>query len=256
MKYLLSLLIAAGIFVSAHAAEPSSGNPAEADTKTLVWPDGTRYVGSVVDDKRSGKGTIIWQDGTRFVGTFKDDLRNGPGTMILPDGTVYNGYFENDVLVDNQRATAEASRSGNRPAEMAEPTAELSEQDLAAPSAGAVTTLNSSVQEDLEITINGWAKAWSAQDVDQYLANYADEFAVPGKQTRRQWNALRSSRLRAPKSITVTLADLDYEITKPDTARIHFTQTYQSDRYSDVTNKFLQLQRQGKTWLIIKEGNR
>ena len=55
-------------------------------TKTLVWPDGTRYVGGVLDGKRSGKGTIFWQDGTRFVGQFENDMRNGPGTMILPDG--------------------------------------------------------------------------------------------------------------------------------------------------------------------------
>lgn len=72
----------------------------KAPEKTLIWPDGTRYIGGVIDGKRSGKGTIIWKDGTRFVGTFKDDKRNGPGTMILPDGTVYNGYFQNDQLVE------------------------------------------------------------------------------------------------------------------------------------------------------------
>ena len=83
----------------AQAADESTANE-ENNTKTLVWPDGTRYVGGVKDGKRSGKGTIFWQDGTRFVGTFENDMRNGPGTMILPDDTVYNGYFENDTLVD------------------------------------------------------------------------------------------------------------------------------------------------------------
>ncbi|MBV1877081.1 MAG: hypothetical protein KUG79_05525 [Pseudomonadales bacterium] len=72
--------------------------------KTLVWPDGTRYVGGVSQGKRWGKGTIFWTDGTRFIGTFTNDLRNGPGTMILEDGTIYRGYFKNDSLVDEPAA--------------------------------------------------------------------------------------------------------------------------------------------------------
>ena len=75
-------------------------------TKTLVWPDGTRYVGGVMEGKRKGKGTIFWQDGTRFVGQFENDMRNGPGTMILPDGTVYTGFFKNDELIDTESTIA------------------------------------------------------------------------------------------------------------------------------------------------------
>ena len=45
-------------------------------TQTLMWPDGTRYVGEVLDGKRSGRGTIFWPDGTRFVGSFRNDLRD------------------------------------------------------------------------------------------------------------------------------------------------------------------------------------
>lgn len=78
-------------------------------TRTLVWPDGTRYVGGVIDGKRSGKGTIFWQDGTRFVGQFENDMRNGPGTMILPDGTVYTGFFKGDELIDTEETIAAAN---------------------------------------------------------------------------------------------------------------------------------------------------
>ena len=72
----------------------------EPATRTLVWSDGTRYVGGVIDGKRSGKGTIFWQDGTRFVGEFQNDMRNGPGTMIMPDGKVYSGMFKDNELID------------------------------------------------------------------------------------------------------------------------------------------------------------
>ena len=72
---------------------------AEAKIKTLIWPDGTRYVGGFENGKRTGRGTIFWQEGSRFIGYFENDMRNGPGTMILPDGTVYRGYFKDDKLV-------------------------------------------------------------------------------------------------------------------------------------------------------------
>ena len=98
MKYLLliSALLSVPVLVSAN--EPGKDIPV---TRTLVWPDGTRYVGGVLHGKRSGKGTIFWQDGTRFIGLFENDLRNGPGTLILPDGTVYTGFFDNDELLDS-----------------------------------------------------------------------------------------------------------------------------------------------------------
>ncbi len=47
-------------------------------TKVMAWPDGTRYVGGVLNGERAGKGTIFWQDGTRFIGQFENDMRNGP----------------------------------------------------------------------------------------------------------------------------------------------------------------------------------
>jgi len=108
------------------AATSSAEEPV---TKTLVWPDGTRYVGGVVDGKRSGKGTIFWQDWTRFVGQFENDMRNGPGTMILPDGTVYTGFFKNDELVDTESTIA--ARTADETVELQdEAVAELGESSM------------------------------------------------------------------------------------------------------------------------------
>tara|TARA_B100000029_G_C17489765_1_gene928656 strand:+ start:422 stop:1363 length:942 start_codon:yes stop_codon:yes gene_type:complete len=102
----LSLIFTCGLFAADQ--EPA--------TKTLVWSDGTRYVGEVIDGKRSGKGTIFWQDGTRFVGEFQNDMRNGPGTMIMPDGEVYSGIFKDGELIDTTVKidvhTAEAPKTG------------------------------------------------------------------------------------------------------------------------------------------------
>ena len=52
-KIILSCLILISIQSGAEQAE-SRQEPA---TKTLLWPDGTRYVGEVIDGKRAGRGS-------------------------------------------------------------------------------------------------------------------------------------------------------------------------------------------------------
>jgi hypothetical protein len=255
--------------------------PATAEeTKTLVWPDGTRYVGGVEDGKRSGKGTIFWQDGTRFVGTFVDDLRNGPGTMILPDGTVYNGYFENDKLVQQSAASSEptapvaaisaddvdssslaknvtdeaSSNTAQTTAPAAEPTTtveETTDTPIAEPEP--LPTLTVELRQAVQAAVDQWAAAWSAQDVETYLASYAESFQVPGRQSRRQWEGLRRSRLTRPSRIDVKLIYDTFEVIAADRVQVDFNQIYDSNLYSDRTNKRLVMVRENSTWKIASE---
>ncbi|MFT4713257.1 MAG: hypothetical protein ACJAVI_004803 [Candidatus Azotimanducaceae bacterium] len=268
-------------------AEEQTTPATEPATRTLMWPDGTRYVGGVVNGKRTGKGTIFWQDGTRFVGNFKNDQRSGPGTMILPDGAVYNGIFEDDELVNtttNADAPPSIAPSGRAP-ELSEPVASItaasleaqdkmkssSEQengsmkvsDLAAneaqrppqtaPLYQPVTRLNQETRLELESIIENWAAAWSKQDADRYLAHYSSQFEVPGNRSRSQWEVLRRSRLARPDFIKVSAVLEKVEVTGADKAEIIFKQTYTSDRYEDVARKRVILVKESETWLITKE---
>ena len=385
------------------SAETSSSDSTEIVTKTLLWPDGTRYVGGVRDGKRWGKGTIFWQDGTRFVGTFANDLRNGPGTMILPDGTVYNGYFKDDALVDapapipdQQVASRESSViSSDQPVDtaptLAETDTEVSEsmivdsefqaesdqsaeveteitqtteeQTYIAPpeviepeiidpqlfetdqdepqiadsslnteefeaaevdsvvtgtgtdfafedtepedipvevpqvevpreadiavvsdeeqqpfesgettlpvdtfedsdqeqvanpdiSTGSVIELTESVRMEVESMIDLWSLAWSEQNVEEYLTHYSDEFRVPGRQSRRQWEALRRSRLTRPGSIEIKVVFENFELTEENVVQIQFNQSYRSNLFRDQTRKQLTVKMEGENWRIIEE---
>ncbi len=261
----------------AFAEEPPLAT-SEPATKTLMWSDGTRYVGGVVDGKRTGKGTIFWQDGTRFVGNFKNDGRNGPGTMILPDGTVYNGIFKDDELISTT-TTAEIQvipDTGTRPAELSEPVAEISAASLEADTSkvtriekeprqattlppqdlsrsAPITRMSESTRESLESMVDQWAADWSNQDVDRYLAHYSDQFRVPGRQSRNKWQTLRRSRLERPAFINVSILFEKLEIVGTDLAEVTFRQTYESDRYGDVTRKRLDLVRESEKWLIKRE---
>ncbi len=266
---------------------------ARTTTTTLVWPDGTRYVGGVDNGKRSGKGTIFWKDGTRFVGQFENDMRNGPGTMIMPDGKVYSGVFRDDELVDAtvaENTEDVALTVANEPIELevtatpretivpASPQPEPVEPVVAVPvqplqpvalkdteqtSAQGESPepvddqqldgLTDDVKDELIATIDAWGEAWSDQDVTEYLASYSQEFVVPGNLSRRGWEALRRSRLTRPKQISVDIVYQKFEMAPQSTAEVQFRQTYRSDLYRDVTTKHLRLRRESPTWKIIQE---
>ncbi len=279
IRYLLLLSLLAWLPVSAE------------ETQTLVWPDGTRYVGGVKDGKRSGKGTIFWQDGTRFVGSFVNDLRHGPGTMILPDGTVYNGYFENDALVQQTDARSEptppvaAITAGDVAVEPPEePPVEVDQPTVAAnleqtPSAEALPTKTTEPEPQIETTpapiptptpaqtltvetrqqvqaaIEAWAEAWSRQDVSAYLAAYSSHFEVPGRQSRRQWEGMRRSRLTRPSRIDVKITYDTFELVAPGRVQVDFNQIYDSNLFSDRTNKRLTLVEEAGNWKIISEAS-
>lgn len=246
------------IFCCLLVISPAVAGEAEPETRTLVWPDGTKYVGGVVDGKRTGKGTIFWKDGTRFVGSFRNDMRNGPGTMILPDGTVYTGYFHNDELVDPPTVEQGAPVSE---LEMPDDTSEavaVAPASIARPASAPViqpvTEITNDVKARLEESVDLWAAAWAEQNVVQYLAWYSDDFDVPDAYgSRSNWRALRRSRLNRPGDIDIDLVYQRFELIEPDIVDVTFEQTYRSDVYSDVTIKTLRLRKEGPGWKILSE---
>ncbi len=268
----------------------------ESVTKTLVWPDGTRYVGGVVDGKRSGKGTIFWQDGTRFVGQFEDDMRNGTGTMILPDGTVYTGFFKDDELVDSPAAsTIAAADPADEPVESesssseaqipvsdipepeeTEPEVATAEEPSEEPAANVLypvegseeeapveamidsrsTTLEDDVKQQLMGTVDLWKSAWSDKNVPQYFSYYSDDFQVPGKLTRNSWEAFRRSRLTRPQYINLDIVYEKFEMVETNVADVFFKQIYRSNLYNDETEKVLRLRKDDQVWKILVERSR
>jgi len=44
---------------------------------TLLWPDGRKYEGEFVNDKRTGKAIFHWGDGRMYEGDFLDGKLHG-----------------------------------------------------------------------------------------------------------------------------------------------------------------------------------
>ncbi|MDB4470775.1 DUF1566 domain-containing protein [Deltaproteobacteria bacterium] len=101
--------------------------------------------------------------------------------------------------------------------------------------------------------LNKWRSAWSAQDVDAYLACYAQEFKPENGATREQWAEQRKVRVKRPKSIQVTISDIKVISEEGSRAEIMFRQGYRAANYSDQVMKVLTLGLERGELVIIGE---
>jgi ketosteroid isomerase-like protein len=100
--------------------------------------------------------------------------------------------------------------------------------------------------------VEGWAKAWSNQDVKGYLGYYAPDFEVPKGESRSGWEKQRSERISRPKSIAVE-AKILHETVSGNDATVTIRQSYRSDTLKSNTTKTLKLVKHGDRWQIKQE---
>ena len=108
----------------------------------------------------------------------------------------------------------------------------------------------------VETAVLNWANAWSAQDVNAYIASYGNEFVPPKKMSRKEWEKERRIRLKRPSFIKVTLTDMKINLHGKDYAEVRFNQAYLSDTYGDKVNKELLMRKINDKWLITQERTR
>lgn len=102
--------------------------------------------------------------------------------------------------------------------------------------------------------VNGWAKAWGAQNVDAYLGYYSPQFEPPKGMTRKAWADERRARIVGKGHIRV-------EVTSPEvsvnggSARVTFRQIYESDRLTARSRKTLVLVKANGKWQIKQEAS-
>ena len=116
-----------------------------------------------------------------------------------------------------------------------------------------VEFVDDQVEVQLVEVVDDWRNAWSNQNVEKYLSYYSRDFAPPNGQSRRDWEALRTSRLTKPKQIDVDIDFRSFKFVETNIVQVHFQQRYQSDVYGDVVDKVLTMQHKMGVWKIISE---
>lgn len=142
--------------------------------------------------------------------------------------------------------------SANKPAVVSkDPVKTVELAKPATPAAKSVAT----VSDDAAVldAVNAWAKAWSAQDVSQYLASYADSFKTPKGEPRKAWESTRRDRVSRPKSILVEVNNPKVSFEGSDSAKVQFSQRYVADGKPQSTRKTLAMTKVGGAWLIQQE---
>jgi len=133
-------------------------------------------------------------------------------------------------------------------------------QETAKPVQSSDVASNPNTEDDsrrqLTLFVDGWIKAWSEKDLDNYLSAYAPEFEPPGGLTRSDWEKQRRKRLGKYHKIEIKLSELT-AISKGATATVEFVQCFKADELSETgLHKRLELRLQGDRWMIVKEISR
>ncbi len=98
-----------------------------------------------------------------------------------------------------------------------------------------------------------WASAWSAKDMDGYLAAYAPNFEPPRKAPRPAWEKERRARIVGKARIQVKVSALSVSVSAPHKATARFQQAYSADQLQVSSRKTLELVKSGERWLIVRE---
>ena len=96
-----------------------------------------------------------------------------------------------------------------------------------------------------------WVSSWEKKDADLYISFYLKSFEGL-EETHADWIISRKAALKRHKNISIQIKNIQVFLVK-DTAEINFTQSFESDSYSDIGTKKLVWVKSGSDWRIIKE---
>ena len=96
-----------------------------------------------------------------------------------------------------------------------------------------------------------WIKAWEAQKINSYLSFYSKDFK-DSKRPRKSWEAQRRKAFGSSSGVSIEASDIQI-LRADDAVEMSFTQSYKSDRISDVGKKVLIWKNEGDRWKIVKE---
>lgn len=102
-------------------------------------------------------------------------------------------------------------------------------------------------------SLEQWAAAWSAENIEAYLATYAPDFVPSQGLSMEAWARQRRERLSRSGDIDITVREPELVKADEQHATVRFVQAYQSPVYRDVTLKQLTWSRHNGRWLIREE---
>jgi adhesin transport system outer membrane protein len=107
--------------------------------------------------------------------------------------------------------------------------------------------------EQLPKMVDGWLDAWNRKDVARYLGTYSSSFVPAKGMDRKQWEAMRTSRVSKQGDIQIAISKLVPVRCDAKSAEVAFSQEYGSSGYKDTVEKTLALENIQGEWKITRE---
>lgn len=114
---------------------------------------------------------------------------------------------------------------------------------------------SAAMQNRIEATLQAWAAAWEAGDIERYLAYYSVSFKPERGITRQAWSDTRRQRVTSARGIRLALMEVRITLSSPDKAQVVFVQDYTALNLKDRSRKTLMLERTGSGWKILSESS-
>lgn len=115
------------------------------------------------------------------------------------------------------------------------------------------TAPSATTEELIGETLNGWAQAWAERNEAVYFGFYADDFVPPFGDDRKQWETIRSTRLKNSKPIKIALSKPVILMIDANHATVTFIQEFHSGSIKETNPKALLLVNKGGRWQIKEE---
>jgi len=173
---------------------------------------------------------------------------DGSNAAVPPKLALIRNLFAPDA----KGAKAQGNPTPAAPQPNASPTTTSSVAVAPAKSPAPTSTNNDALTQEVSDTVNKWAKAWAAKDMDSYFAAYSSQFAPEGHRSRKTWEQERKTRITSKGAISVEVSELEVKTDGPQ-ATVIFKQRYKSGSLISISRKLLQLAKEENRWLIVRE---
>lgn len=105
----------------------------------------------------------------------------------------------------------------------------------------------------VEAATAAWARAWSARNLNDYIAFYASNFVGSGARNRADWVQARSRALARAQNLRVTLEQVSVRAVAEDRIEVRFRQIYRSTGLNVDSAKTLVWRWENGRWAIVTE---
>ncbi|MFH1213994.1 MAG: L,D-transpeptidase family protein [Candidatus Neomarinimicrobiota bacterium] len=109
-----------------------------------------------------------------------------------------------------------------------------------------------STNEMIEQFLKNWENAWEKQDLEAYLAFYAQDF-VSGDYNLTGWRQYKSEMFQSQKKASIERSALKVQTTEKQVWNVTFRQSYQADGYRDSGMKTMTIRGVPGNMKIVRE---